>query len=268
MTDIRVREAEPAPPFAAQLMPGGLEPGLAVPADAAKKDGRPPLEAEGPVACPNSELEAAGVLAAGKLGVAAAEAPEADGVPKAPAPKAKGAAIPPPAGMLKRPPDGCESFSAAAGWLLLLLLPQPKDTGAVLAASLKRGGSRAAWLVAAEGSCFEEPLRTGAELSRAAAAAAVAELPAQPCRVSAVSEYQRTAVPCQPIGPISGPPSCRRQQNLCTASDFTSSCIRSRSLWFKVGLDIAEDCVLNNVEQRVDSPVLKGVYPGQYLEAC
>ena len=156
---------------------------LAVLADEAWKDGRAPLVAEGPVTCPNRELEPAGVLKAEKLGVAAAEAPEADGALKAPAPKLKGAAAPALPGKLKRPPDGCGGFSAAKSCvlLLLLLLPQPNATGAgaVLAASLKRGGSRAAWLVAAEGCCCEEPLRTGrTQLSGTADAAAVAESPA------------------------------------------------------------------------------------------
>ena len=183
-----MKEAEPAPLFVAQLMSKGLEPVMAVPADDAWKDGRAPLEAGGPGACPKSELEAAGVLKAGKLGMAAAEAPRADGALRAPAPKPKGAAAPPLPGKLKRPPDGCGSFSAAeARVLLLLLLPQPNATGAgaVLAAPPALKGSRAAWLVAAEGSCFEEPLRTGGtQLSGAADAAAVAELSAQSCHVS------------------------------------------------------------------------------------
>ena len=143
--------------------------------------------AERPVACPNIELEPAGVLKAGKLGTAAAEVPEADGALRAPTPKLKGAVAPPLPGMLKRPPDGCGSFSAAADCVLLLLLPQPNATGAgaVLAAPLKRGGRIPAWLVAAEGCCCEEPLRTGGtQLSGAADAAAVAELPAQSCHVS------------------------------------------------------------------------------------
>ena len=80
---------------------------LAVLADEAWKDSISPLVAEGPVTCPNRELEPAGVLKAEKLGVAAAEAPEADGALKAPAPKLKGAAAPALPGELKRPPDGC-----------------------------------------------------------------------------------------------------------------------------------------------------------------
>lgn len=154
---------------------------LAVLADEAWKDSISPLVAEGPVTCPNRELEPAGVLKAEKLGVAAAEAPEADGALKAPAPKLKGAAAPALPGELKRPPDGCGGLSAAKDCVLLLLLPQPNATGAgaVLAAPLKRGGIRAAWLVAAEGCCCEEPLRTGGtQLSGTADAAAVAESPA------------------------------------------------------------------------------------------
>ena len=120
--------------------------------------------------------------------MAAAEAPEADGAPDAPAPKLKGAAASPLPGMLKSPTGDCGT--AAADCVLLLLLPQPKGTGAgaVLAAPLKRDGSRAAWLVAAEGSCFEKPLRTGrTQLSEAATF--VAEFPAQPCHVSLSSQW-------------------------------------------------------------------------------
>ena len=163
--------------------------------------------AERPVACPNIELEPAGVLKAGKLGVAAAEAPEADGALRAPAPKLKGAAAPPLPGKLKRPPDGCGSFPAAAdSVLLLLLLPQPNATGAaaVLAAPLKRGGSRVAWLVAAGGCCFEELVRTGGtQLS--GAAAAVAELPAtsMSCQLAASDNYG-TAAPCRPVSSVLG----------------------------------------------------------------
>ena len=62
INDISVREAKPAPPFVAQLKSRGLEPVLVVPADEVWKDGKAPLEAEGPVACPNSEVEAAGWL--------------------------------------------------------------------------------------------------------------------------------------------------------------------------------------------------------------
>ena len=152
---------------------------LAVPADEAWKDGKAPLKAEGPVACPDSGLEAAGVLKAGKLFVAAAEAPDADSALRAPAPKLRGAAAPPLPGKLKRPPDGCGSFPAAADCVLLLPQPNATGAGAELVAPLKMGGSRAAWLVAAEGSCCEELLRTGGtQLSGAADAAAVAESPA------------------------------------------------------------------------------------------